>query len=136
MGEACQRQAAKNAIELALACFVVSGTEFIRCHRSLDNRTQDIYNPLMSTSTLSDTHPDVEQLQLDLMRQAPAWRKLELACQMYESMKLLALSGLRQRYPQAGDAELRRRLADLLLGAELAEQAYGPLQSRENVDAA
>lgn len=70
------------------------------------------------------------------MRQAPAWRKLELACQMVESMKLLGLSGLRQRYPQAGDVEPRRRLADLLLGAELAELAYGPLESGENADAA
>lgn len=84
---------------------------------------------------LSDTHPDVEQLQLRLMRQAPAWRKLELMCQMVDSMKLLALSGLRQRHPTAGDAELRRRLADLLLGAELAELAYGPLQASEIADA-
>ncbi len=45
---------------------------------------------------------------------------------MFETMKQLALSGLRQRNPQTSEAELCRRLADLLLGPELAGLAYGP----------
>lgn len=45
---------------------------------------------------------------------------------MSQSVRLLALAGLRQRHPAAGPAELRRRLADLLLGPELAARAYGP----------
>lgn len=40
--------------------------------------------------------------------------------------RLLALDGLRRRYPEAEPEELRRRLADLLLGPELATKAYGP----------
>jgi hypothetical protein len=43
-------------------------------------------------------------------------------------MRILALSGLRQRYPQATPQELRRRLADLLLGPSL---AYDPRVSAE-----
>ena len=69
------------------------------------------------------------------MRQAPAWRKVYLVGQMIETMRVLNLSGLRQRYPQATEAELRRRLADLWLGPELAERVYGPLQE-EGKDAA
>lgn len=38
----------------------------------------------------------------------------------------LAMAGLRMRFPAAGPAGLRRRLATLLLGAELAEKVYGP----------
>ncbi len=38
----------------------------------------------------------------------------------------LALAGLRNRHPQAGEAEIRRRLMDLLLGEELAAKVYGP----------
>jgi hypothetical protein len=68
-----------------------------------------------------------EALQIALMRDAPAWRKLALVAEMNETVKLLAMSGLRSRYPEAGPAELRRRLADILLGPELAERAYGPL---------
>jgi hypothetical protein len=81
----------------------------------------------MPGSHLTDTSPEIERLQLELMRDAPVWRKLELVGQMFESMKVLALAGLRQRHPQAEEAELRRRLADLLLGPELAQRAYGPL---------
>jgi hypothetical protein len=43
---------------------------------------------------------------------------------------MLAIAGLRSRYPEAPPEELQRRLADLLLGASLAELAYGPLANR------
>jgi hypothetical protein len=65
------------------------------------------------------------------MRNAPSWRKAEMVGQMFEPMKQLALSGLRQRHPQADETELRRRLADLLLGSELACKVYGPLSELE-----
>lgn len=80
----------------------------------------------MRVPLVSDTHPDMERLQLELMRRAPAWRKAQMLGEMYAAMKQLALSGLRSRYPNANEIELRRRLADLLLPAELAERAYGP----------
>ena len=77
--------------------------------------------------TLSrDTHPDAERVQIELLRQAPAWRKLHMVAQMNSTLRTLALSGLRQRYPDASPDELRRRLADLWLGPELAAKAYGP----------
>ena len=80
---------------------------------------------------ISDTHPQIEAYQLQLWRQAPAWRKAELLGQMYATVKQLAYQGLRQRHPEASEAELRRRLADLLLGEELAQQVYGPLITEE-----
>ena len=75
----------------------------------------------------SDTHPQIETLQLELLRNTPTWKKVELLVQLNKTAHSLALSGLRQRYPQAGEAELRRRLADLLLGEELASKVYGGL---------
>jgi hypothetical protein len=81
----------------------------------------------MAPRIYTDTSPEIERIQIELMRNTPAWRKVELAGQMFDSMKLLARAGLRQRYPQADEAELQRRLADLLLGAALAERVYGPL---------
>jgi hypothetical protein len=74
-----------------------------------------------------DTQPEIETYHLQLFRQAPPWRKIHMLGQMYETMKQLSLQGLRQRYPDADEAELRRRLADLLLGPALAEQVYGAL---------
>lgn len=78
-----------------------------------------------------DTSPEVENLQIQLLRQASPWRKLEMLRQMNETARTLALSGLRQRHPQATPDKLRRRLADLLLGSEIAAEAYGPLKTGE-----
>jgi len=84
---------------------------------------------MQAMSTLSpDTRPKAERVQIELLRQAPAWRKLELVGQMNLTLRTLALAGLRQRHPDATPEELRRRLADLLLGPDLAAQVYGPLQ--------
>jgi hypothetical protein len=42
----------------------------------------------------------------------------------------LAMSGLRKRFPNESESRLRRRLADLLLGPELAAKVYG--ESKRN----
>lgn len=75
----------------------------------------------------TDTRPEAEAVLVQLTRQAPPWRKLQMVVQLNQSTRTLMLSGLRKRYPQADNAELQRRLADLLLGPELALQVYGPL---------
>jgi hypothetical protein len=83
-------------------------------------------------TTLSpDTRPEAERVQIELLRLAPAWRKLHLLAQMNNTVRTLALSGLRARYPHAAPAELRRRLADLCLGPELAARVYGPLVEKD-----
>jgi len=77
------------------------------------------------TSLYSDTDPKMEALQIRLWREAGPARKMEMVAELNSAARLLALSGLHSRYPQAGEAELRRRLADLLLGEELARKVYG-----------
>jgi hypothetical protein len=47
--------------------------------------------------------------------------------EMNRTVQALALAGLRQRHPDDTPAQRRRRLADLLLGPELAACVYGPL---------
>lgn len=95
------------------------------------------YNPMMDcllcytknmNALFSDTHPKMESLQIHLLRDAPAWRKLEMLAQLNAAAQLLALSGLRQRYPEASEVQLRRRLASLLLGEEKASEVYGELK--------
>jgi hypothetical protein len=63
---------------------------------------------------------------IGLLRQAPAWRKVHMVAQLNQTVRTLALSGLRARHPEDTPQLLRRRLADLLLGPELAARAYGP----------
>ena len=84
----------------------------------------------------SDTTPEIERVLFERLREMPAWRKLDMVAQLNRTARELALSGLRQRYPHAGPQEIRRRLADLLLGAELAKRVYGPLPEMGEVDAA
>ena len=42
------------------------------------------------------------------------------------AMRQVALAGLRERFPSATPQELRRRLATILLGPQLATKVYGP----------
>lgn len=71
--------------------------------------------------------PSGESLQIEHWRQASAALKLRELASLNALARRLAMTGLRLRYPAAGPAELQRRLADLLLGAELALAVYGPL---------
>ena len=80
------------------------------------------------SALVSDAHSAMEALQVRLLREAPAWRKLEMLAQLNTSARMLALAGLRQRHPRASEPELRRRLAGLLLGEELACKVYGELK--------
>jgi len=42
--------------------------------------------------------------------------------QLNAGLRTIPLSGLRERHPQADEAELRRRMADLLLGQASPEE--------------
>lgn len=77
------------------------------------------------TALYSDTHPKMEALQIQLWRQASPTHKMNMLAQLNASARMLALTGLRSRYPHASEAELRRKLAGLLLGEELARKVYG-----------
>jgi len=74
---------------------------------------------------LTDTHPDAEALQIELLRTSPTWRKLRMVGQLNQTVRLLVLAGLRSRHPHETPEQLRRRLADLVLGAELAARVCG-----------
>jgi hypothetical protein len=79
------------------------------------------------TALFPDTTPDAEPVLIDLLRRASVERRLEMLDEMNRGARELALLGLRARRPGASDPQLRRYLADLLLGPELAARAYGPL---------
>lgn len=82
-----------------------------------------------------DTRPEVEAIMFKMWRETPTWRKLQMMESLNNTGRALALAGLRRRFPDATPAELRRRLADILLGEELAKQVYGPLTATEEAHA-
>jgi hypothetical protein len=77
------------------------------------------------TALYSDTHPKMEALQIQLWRQASPTRKMHMLAQLNASARGLALAGLRSRFPNANETELRRKLAGMLLGEDLARKVYG-----------
>jgi hypothetical protein len=79
------------------------------------------------TTLFPDTNPKAEAILIRLLREAPPWRKLEMVGQMNEAVKTMMRSGLKERFPNDTPEMLQRRLADLLLGTELAQKVYGPL---------
>lgn len=79
-------------------------------------------------ATLSpDTLPQIERIQIEHLRQMPVWRKMALLAEMNQTVRELALIGLQQRHPDDSAGKRRWRLANLLLGSELATQAYGAM---------
>lgn len=77
------------------------------------------------TRLYSDTHPEIEALQIQLWRQASPTKKMNMLAQLNASVRLLALTALRAKYPNATEKELKRALADLVLGEEQARKVYG-----------
>ena len=72
----------------------------------------------------SDTHPKMEALQIELIRRMPAWKKISIVDDLNAAAKMLAISGIKQRHPDATPEQIRRMLAELMLGAELARKVY------------
>lgn len=72
----------------------------------------------------SDTHPKMEALQIQVIRRMPAWKKLAMVDNLNETVKALAISGIKQRHPTATPEQVHRMLAELMLGAELAGKVY------------
>jgi hypothetical protein len=79
-----------------------------------------------------DTDPKFEELQIELLRQAPPWRKLEMVWEMNAAVRTMVLIGLRARHPSDSPEMIERRLADLLLGTEMAAKVYQPLEEKDH----
>jgi hypothetical protein len=61
---------------------------------------------------MRDTRPEADQLQLDALRAMAPGARIRLALDLSETMRQLALSRLRVRYPDRSDVEL----VEIMLG--------------------
>ncbi|MBC7876964.1 MAG: hypothetical protein H7Y59_07310 [Anaerolineales bacterium] len=74
-------------------------------------------------TTLSmDTHPQIEKIQIELLRGVSPARKLRMVSEMNHTVRVFMQAGLKQRNPNASPEILRQMLAGLLLGEELARK--------------
>jgi hypothetical protein len=72
----------------------------------------------------ADTHPKMEALQIQVIRRMPAWKKISIVNDLNETVKTMAVSGIKQRHPNATPQEVHFMLAEIMLGTELAQKVY------------
>ncbi|MCI0487058.1 MAG: hypothetical protein L0229_10715 [Blastocatellia bacterium] len=72
-----------------------------------------------------DTDEEAERVLIELARTTPPWKKVEQVAATTKACRQFAMAGLRGRYPQATEEELRKRLAALVLDRETVIKAYG-----------
>ncbi|MCG2783988.1 MAG: hypothetical protein L6461_02670 [Anaerolineae bacterium] len=72
----------------------------------------------------TDTHPKMEALQIQVIQRMSASKKMGILNGLNETVRTLALSGIKQRHPNATPAQTHRMLAELMLGEELARKVY------------
>ena len=72
-----------------------------------------------------DTPPEVERMWLEGMRRLSFAEKLARVRALNQSLQQLQTSDIKRRCPDAGDEEIRLRLAARRLPAELMRRAFG-----------
>ncbi len=80
---------------------------------------------------MDDTSPKAAERYLELLRATPPVERLRIAAGLSVATKRLAIAGIRQRHPDADEAEVRRRLALLLYGEEAAARIARSDRERE-----
>ncbi len=50
---------------------------------------------------VSDTHPEIEALQIEWIRRMPAWKKFAIVDSLNEIIRTLAIQGIQQRHSHA-----------------------------------
>lgn len=65
----------------------------------------------------ADTEPYVEHFLFDQLRDLPVWERAKRLTALNQSLQLLAIAGIKRRYPGISDDEV---------GEKLLEQRFGP----------
>ena len=74
------------------------------------------------SALFSDTHPKIEKMQIEFIQRMPSWKKFAIVDGLNKTVKMLAMSGIKQRNPDATEDQLNRLLAGQILGEELARK--------------
>jgi hypothetical protein len=77
------------------------------------------------TALSLDTTSEAQQMMFELLRRTPAWKKIALTCELIQAIRELMITGLRNRFPDASEEEIRRRFIASVLTREQVIGAYG-----------
>jgi hypothetical protein len=76
-----------------------------------------------------DTSLEVQARWAERLRALPPHERLAIAAGLTQGVRSLAEAGIRQRHPDAGEVEIRCRLAARLYGRAAAERLFGSVPS-------
>ena len=71
-----------------------------------------------------DTAPEAHRLQAELYRRMSGADRLAIAFELTETVRQLALSGIRHRHPEYTEGEVQRAYARLLHGDDLCRDMW------------
>ena len=74
-----------------------------------------------------DTHPDIERVQIELIRKASPTKIFELICSLSQSMIRTSKRNIRELHPEASEEELKILFVELFYGKELAQRMQAHL---------
>jgi hypothetical protein len=77
----------------------------------------------------SDTSSAAREQYFALLRAQTAAQSAVVWSSLCDSMRVVAIAGIRLQYPDADEAMVRWRLAELLYGEEVAIRLFGPLSN-------
>jgi hypothetical protein len=72
-----------------------------------------------------DTSEEIDRLLFERYRQMEPWEKFRMVAEMMETAEVFAFAGLRLRYPDASERELRLRYAAMRYDRETMIRAFG-----------
>jgi hypothetical protein len=73
----------------------------------------------------SDTSPEAKRVLIDLYRKMSPEVKFRRVFEAYQTGKILAMAGLRDRYPEASEKKIWYLWAKQHLGDKLFKEVYG-----------
>jgi hypothetical protein len=76
---------------------------------------------------LKDTSQEAQRVQVEIYRRMTTAEKVRCIFDAYNTGRVLAMAGLRERYPGASEKKIRQMWAQEHLGKELFQQVYGEM---------
>lgn len=76
-------------------------------------------------TVIEDTDMNAHRVVIELARRAPIWKKFAQVAATTATCRAFAKAGIRRRYPNVTEDEMRRRLAALVLDRETVIKVYG-----------
>ena len=85
---------------------------------------------MQSQPYTSDTSPESEAVQLELVRKMPAAKRVEKAIQLSNELLRLSKAAIRRRHPDFSEEQVGIKFVELHYGVDLAAAMQHQLESR------